>query len=103
MSIFGVSAEKVEKWTQDGNAKKLLGALKSDDAVIRRLAAEGLAKVGGEDVLAYCKKNAQDPDKNVRWHITQILAMMGTPEAVRILAEVKDPTSEWDERAKKMA
>jgi len=101
MGLFGPTAEKVENWTATGKVKKLIGCLKSDDAVIRRLASEGLAKVGGEEVLDYCRKNGQSTDTDVRWHITQILGMIGTSVAMEVLSTVEDPGAKWDEKAKK--
>lgn len=101
MALFGPSPEKVEKWIAQGNVKKLIGALTSDDAVVRRLAAEGLGKIGGPKVLDYCRDNGTSTDQNVRWAITQILGMMGTPEAVKILESVRDPAEAIGMRAKK--
>ena len=91
MALFGPTSEKVEKWVATGKINKLIGALQSSDAVIRRLAAEGLGKIGGPQVLDFCKENASSMDENVRWHITQILGLIGTPEAMKILETVQNP------------
>lgn len=101
MSLFGPSPEKIEKWTEQKNASKLLSCLSSDDATMRRLAAEGLGKVGGPEVLEYCKSNARNSDHNVRWHISQILGLMGTPEAMKIMQDVMDPTEAIKRGAKR--
>jgi HEAT repeat protein len=99
MPLFGASHEKVEKWIADRNVKKLLDALKSDDATLRRSATEGLGRIRGPEVIAYCKNNAHHQDQNVRWNVTQILGLIGTPEAMKILAEVRDPTDEMVRKA----
>ena len=36
MALFGPTSEKVEKWIAKGNVKKLIDALGSSDAVIKR-------------------------------------------------------------------
>ena len=101
MSLFGATPEKIEKWTAAGKVRKLIGALSSEDAVVRRMAAEGLGKIGSPAVLAYCRDNASSMEENVRWHITQILGIIGTPEAMKILENVQDPASKISMRIKK--
>jgi HEAT repeat protein len=92
MGLFGPTLEKVEKWTAGGKVGKLLDALTSDDAVIRETAAQGLAQVGGPEVLAFCRENAHSDNDDLRWHITQVLGLMGTPEAIKILEGVMEPS-----------
>jgi HEAT repeat protein len=99
MGLFSISPEKVERWTQEKNVKKLLGCLKSDDAAVRRMATESLGKIGGTEVLDYCRQNAQSPDDKTRWHITQILGQITSPEAMTILGTVKAPGLDWVEKA----
>jgi HEAT repeat protein len=101
MALFGASPEKVEKWIAKGNVKKLIGALTSEDAVIRRMTAEGLGKIGGPEVLEYCRENAVSSNQEIRWSITQILGIIGSPEAVKILETVRDPAEASGMRAKK--
>ncbi len=66
MGLFETTPEKIEKWTAARNVKKLIAALNADNTVIRELSATGLAKVGGPEVLKYCKENATSADQRVR-------------------------------------
>lgn len=101
MGLFGPTPEKVEKWVQARKVKKLIGALNSDDAIVVRMAAEGLGKVGGSEVLQYCKDNAANENKDVRWQITKILGLIGSPAAMEILGTVQDPIDAIGRRVKK--
>lgn len=92
MALFGPTPEKVAKWVDKKNVNKLIGALTSEDAMVRRKSAEGLGMIGGHEVLQFCKKNARNENKQVRWAITQILGMIGTPEAIQVMDSVMDPT-----------
>ncbi|MBZ0270664.1 HEAT repeat domain-containing protein [bacterium] len=98
MALFGPTHEKIERWSAERNAKKLLGALSSDDSTIRRAAAEALGRIPSPEVLDYCRKRANSTDQNERWTVTQILGFIGTPEAMKILETVQDPNSLWDEK-----
>jgi len=98
MGLFSTTLEKVERWTGERNVKKLLGCLTSSDAAVRRAATEGLGKIGGPEVIEYCRKNAQNPDDKTRWHVTQVLGQIGSPEAMAILGTVKSP-GDWTEKA----
>jgi len=101
MALFGPTSEKIEKWAAAGNAKKLFSVLHSNDAVMRRAAIEGLAKVRGPEVFQYCRDNAHHPDQQVRWCVTQILGLIGTPEAMEILGTVLDPTDQMKRNIRK--
>lgn len=92
MPLFETTISKVENWTATKNVKKLFGALSSADAVVQRAAAEGLSRIRTPEVLQYCRANAMDTNPKVRWHITQILGLIGTSEAMKILETVEDPT-----------
>jgi len=92
MGLFGPTPEKVEKWVSKGQVSKLISSLKSEDALIRRLASEGLAQIGGPEVMQFCKENARNSDEQLRWSVTQILGQMGTPEAMKLLGTVQDPS-----------
>ena len=94
MKLFGPTASRVEKWISDRKVKKLVETLGCEDGALRRRAAEGMAEIRSAEVLQYCSDNAQNPDKDVRWHITQILGLIGTPPAMRILANVRPPKKE---------
>jgi HEAT repeat protein len=101
MALMGVNTKKVGMWVEQRDVKKLLGALESDDIVIRRATAEGLAKIGGAEVLDFCRKNAVSPNKETRWQITQILGLIGTPEALKIMETVDDPIDQLMANVKK--
>jgi HEAT repeat protein len=101
MSLFGVSAKKVSKWVEDRDTKKLFGALEADDIIIRQAAAQGLAKIGGPEVLDFCRANARSDKKEIRWQVTQILATIGTPEAAKIMDTVEDPVDSLMANVKK--
>ena len=92
MALFKPTIEKVQVWASKGNVKKLIEALSSSDAAVQRFAVEGLGKIGGRETLEYCRQNATNKDPKVRWHVTQILGLLGSPEAVKILSTVDDPT-----------
>jgi HEAT repeat protein len=100
MGLFGASPEKIEKWTEKGNIKKLIGVLNSDDAALKRMASDAMGKIGGQDVLDYCKENSENADDKVRWHVTQILGNIGTKEAMDILSTVNDPLNKMTKRLK---
>jgi len=91
MGLFGISPKKVEKWAAEGNVEKLLGVLNYSDAAIRRLAVTELSKMRSKEVMDFCRKNANSDDEQLRWQITQILGLNGTPEAIKILEGVKQP------------
>lgn len=101
MGLFGPTPEKVEKWVQAHKVEKLIGALKSDDAIVVRVAAEGLGQIGNSEVLQYCKDNATSENKDVRWQVTKILGLIGTPEAMDLLGKVQDPIAAMTKRVKK--
>lgn len=102
MGFFDATPEKIEKWVSGGKVKKLIGCLTSNDAIIRRLATEGMARVGNKDVYQYCQTNATSDNEKIRWSITQMLGLMGTPQAIEILSKVQDPTSKIGMRKKKI-
>ncbi len=91
MKLFGPTASRVEKWIANRNVKKLIETLHDGDGALRRRAAEGMAEIRSAEVLEFCNENAQNPDKDLRWHVTQILGLMGTPGAMKILANVHPP------------
>jgi len=91
MGLFGANPRKVEKWTESGNVTKLVKVLEASDIALRRMAIEGMAKIRDREVLDYCAMNAESPNETIRWNITQILGMIGSREAMEILASVKDP------------
>ncbi len=94
MKLFGPTTSRVEKWIAGRNVKKLIETLYDGDGALRRRAAEGMAEIRSAEVLDFCSDNAQNPDKDIRWHVTQILGMMGTPVAMKILAKVHPPKKE---------
>jgi HEAT repeat protein len=100
MSLLEPTAEKINKWTAERNVKKLLDALGAKDAAIQRLAVEGLSRVRGPEVFDYCRKNAKSEDRTVRWQVTQILGLIGTPDAMKILEAVDDPTEALEQTLK---
>ena len=91
MGLFGPTPEKIEKWISKGSVDKLVKYLSSEDAIIKQMSVEGLAKIGGPKVLSYCKSNANSMDDQVRWQVTKILGLIGTKQAMDILATVEDP------------
>ena len=91
MALFGPTPEKIEKWISKGSVGKLLKSLGTEDAIIKLMVVEGLAKLGNPEVLYYCKENATSENQEVRWQITKILGLIGTPEAMEILSMVEDP------------
>lgn len=101
MALFATTPDKVQKWIDQGNAKKLIAALSSPDAVVRRLSAEGLGRIGGSEVMDYCKKNITNMDDTVRWHVTQILGLIGTPDAIKLMEMSGHPTDVIREKIKK--
>lgn len=96
MDLFGPTPEKVKAWTTQGNVKKLLGSLKSIDAVIRELSVEGLAAVGSPEVLQFCRENARSTDDTIRWDVTRILGLIGTAEAFKILETVQEKKIKYE-------
>jgi len=94
MKLFGPTTARVEKWIAARNVHKLIETLHDGDGVLRRRAAEGMADIRSTEVLDFCKENAQSDDKDIRWHITQILGLIGTPGAMKILATVHPPKKE---------
>jgi HEAT repeat protein len=103
MSIFATTPDKIAKWVETRKVDKLVHALQSKDAVVCELATEGLAKIGGAEVLQYCRENARHSEQHMRWQITKILGLIGTPEAMKILETVEDPTDAIRRTAKKKA
>jgi len=91
MPLFGTKLDDVLKWAAAKDVKKLVGALKAPDAIVRRKAVEELARIRNVEVMKYCQENAQHKDRNVRWHVTQILGLIGTPQAMKILEQTEDP------------
>jgi HEAT repeat protein len=90
MGLFGPTPEKIEAWAAKGNVKKLLESVASTDAIIRELSVAALASVGSAEVLGYCRENAKSMDDTIRWDVTRILGLIGTPEALEILATVQE-------------
>ena len=93
MLFSGPKLEDIDKWASKGNVKKLIGALKSSDALIRRQTVKALSEIGGPQVIEFCRENARSSNEQMRWHVTQILGLIGSREAVKILDTVKDPLS----------
>ena len=100
MGIFKPSVNQIEKWKEQKNVKKLLGGLSIQDYAIQQAAAEALSKIGGQEVLDYCKEKAKDFDPKIRWLISLILGGIGTPQAMKILGTVEDPTETLSQRIK---
>ncbi|MCB1153032.1 MAG: HEAT repeat domain-containing protein [Deltaproteobacteria bacterium] len=98
--LFGITPAKVEKWVAERNVAKLTQALEKGDGAVRRAAVEGLAQIRGGEVLQFCKDNARSSNEQVRWAVTQILGLIGTPAAMEILGTVKDPDEELAKKAK---
>jgi HEAT repeat protein len=91
MKLFATTPQKVENWIAEKSVKKLLKSIDSSDPIIRRMVAEGLGIIGGPEVLKFCKDNARSDSSKLRWTITQILAQIGTPEALGVMETVEDP------------
>jgi HEAT repeat protein len=92
MPLFETTVGRVEKWTKQGDVKNLLKALKSDNGAVQQAAAEGLGKLGGNEVLDHCRSMANNPDQRQRWLVSLILGAIATPPAMEILASVEDPS-----------
>lgn len=99
--MFGVSEEKIQRWTEKGRVNRVLKAAENPKPNIRRAAIEALGKLNTEESFNSLVLALRDSDPEIRRLATKALGVQGNPLAVEHLRHVS--LRDGDDEVKKLA
>lgn len=86
--FFGVSEEKIKKWTQKGKVNKVIKAADDQKPNIRKAAISALGEIDHEDSFNKLVRILRDPDPEIRGLAAKALGIQANPLAVEHLRHV---------------
>lgn len=99
--MFGISVEKIEKWKQKGNVKKILKATEESKKEIRNAAISALGDLQADEAFNKLVMLLRDPDAEVRELACEALGRQGKELAIEHLKYVA--SNDEDETVRKKA
>ena len=99
--MFGVSEEKIQKWTQKGKVNKVLKAADNSKPNIRKAAISALGELDFEESFHKLVSTLRDPDPEIRGLAAKALGIQANPLAVEHLRHVG--TNDEDENVRNLA
>lgn len=99
--FFGVSEEKIKKWTQKGKVNKVIRATEDSKPNIRKAAISALGEIDHEDSFNTLVSTLRDPNPEIRGLAAESLGIQGNPLAVEHLRHIS--ANDEDEKVREIA
>ncbi|NMA94684.1 MAG: HEAT repeat domain-containing protein [Clostridiales bacterium] len=99
--LFGISEEKIQKWTQKGKINNVLRAADNTKPEIRKAAITALGEFDVDEAFNYLVVTLRDPNPEIRILAAKALGTQGKALAVEHLRHVS--LKDDDEEVKKVA